>query len=187
MEFKLQPIRGKNMNEKELLKSLCEAHAPSGREHLIYPIIKEAFEPFGEVTLGDTNNVYIHKKGKSKGKGSVMLMAHTDEVFLMITSISDNGFLKFKGVGIDAKTLVSQEVVVHGTKDILGIIGIKPPHLMNNEEKAKSVTMEGLLIDTGETKEEIEKVLDEVKVHYEGYSIERTPIELINYHEKCPV
>ena len=37
------------------------------------------------------------------------------------------------------------------------------------------------------TKEEIEKVLDEVKVHYEGYSIERTPIELINYHEKCPV
>jgi tRNA-dihydrouridine synthase B len=37
------------------------------------------------------------------------------------------------------------------------------------------------------TKEEIEGVLDEVQAHYEGYSIERTPIELINYHEKCPV
>ncbi len=35
--------------------------------------------------------------------------------------------------------------------------------------------------------EEIEAVLDEVAVTYEGYTIERTPIELINYHEKCPV
>ena len=169
------------MSEKELLKSLCEAHAPSGREHLIYPIIKEAFEPFGEVTLGDTNNVYIHKKGKSKGKGSVMLMAHTDEVFLMITSISGNGFLKFKGVGIDAKTLVSQEVVVHGTKDILGIIGIKPPHLMNNEEKAKAVTMEGLLIDTGETKEEIEDL-----VHIGDFvTLKRSFYELLNDNVIC--
>ena len=37
------------------------------------------------------------------------------------------------------------------------------------------------------TMEEVEAVLDEVKVHYKGYEIERTPIELINYHEKCPV
>lgn len=37
------------------------------------------------------------------------------------------------------------------------------------------------------TKEEIEGVLDEVQVRYEGFSIERTPIELINYHEKCPI
>ena len=35
--------------------------------------------------------------------------------------------------------------------------------------------------------EEIEMVLDEVAVKYEGYTIERTPIELINYHENCPV
>lgn len=34
---------------------------------------------------------------------------------------------------------------------------------------------------------EIESVLDEMAQHYEGYAFERTPIELINYHEKCPV
>ncbi len=37
------------------------------------------------------------------------------------------------------------------------------------------------------TIEEVGAVLDEVKLHYKGYEIERTPIELINYHEKCPV
>jgi len=35
--------------------------------------------------------------------------------------------------------------------------------------------------------EEIEAVLDEVATTYKGYEIERTPIELINYHEKCPL
>ena len=34
---------------------------------------------------------------------------------------------------------------------------------------------------------EIESVLDEMAQYYEGYAFERTPIELINYHEKCPV
>ncbi len=37
------------------------------------------------------------------------------------------------------------------------------------------------------TMEEVEAVLDEVKTHYHGFEIARTPIELINYHEKCPV
>ena len=59
-----------------------------------------------------------------------MLMAHFDEIFLMIIEIMENGFLKFIGNGIDPKALVSQEVVVHGKKQIDGIIGIKPPHLM---------------------------------------------------------
>ena len=40
---------------------------------------------------------------------------------------------------------------------------------------------------TLKTMEEVEEVLDEVKLHYQGFEIERTPIELINYHEKCPV
>ncbi|MBA2498294.1 MAG: tRNA dihydrouridine synthase DusB [Chitinophagaceae bacterium] len=35
--------------------------------------------------------------------------------------------------------------------------------------------------------EEIDEVLDQVINAYSGYAFEKTPIELINYHEKCPV
>jgi tRNA-dihydrouridine synthase B len=35
--------------------------------------------------------------------------------------------------------------------------------------------------------EEIDEVLDDVVKNYAGYAFEKTPIELINYHEKCPV
>lgn len=167
------------MKDIDFLRKLCTSHAPSGREHWIYPVVKEAFEPFGQVSLGKLNNIYAHKKGK--GKESIMLMAHADEVFLMITDISDNGFLKFKGNGIDAKTLVSQEVYVHGKERILGIIGIKPPHLMNEEDRKKAITVDDLLIDTGLSKEKLQSI-----VNIGDYvTLKRNFYELLNNKVTC--
>jgi tRNA-dihydrouridine synthase B len=40
---------------------------------------------------------------------------------------------------------------------------------------------------TLKTMEEIDDVLDEIAESYKGFEFEKTPIELINYHEKCPV
>ena len=37
------------------------------------------------------------------------------------------------------------------------------------------------------TASEINEVLDEITEHYKDYAFERTPIELIDYHEKCPL
>ncbi len=37
------------------------------------------------------------------------------------------------------------------------------------------------------TAEEVEAVLDEILVAYAGFEVQHIPIELINYHEKCPV
>jgi nifR3 family TIM-barrel protein len=36
------------------------------------------------------------------------------------------------------------------------------------------------------TVEEIEEVFAEILARYQGYEFEKTPIQLINYHEKCP-
>ncbi len=40
---------------------------------------------------------------------------------------------------------------------------------------------------TLKTEEEINDVLDEIVTTYAGYEFEHSPIELVNYHEKCPV
>jgi tRNA-dihydrouridine synthase len=40
---------------------------------------------------------------------------------------------------------------------------------------------------TLKTAGEINEVLDEIVVTYSGFEFEKTPIELVNYHEKCPV
>lgn len=47
------------------------------------------------------------------------------------------------------------------------------------EYRSKLVTLKEL--------EEIEKVLDEIVNQYSGYNFERSMIELVNYHEHCPV
>jgi len=44
-----------------------------------------------------------------------------------------------------------------------------------------------LRLVTLSTETEINEVLDEINQHYAGYEFERTPIEIINYHEKCPL
>lgn len=145
------------MEDKELLKNLCMAHGPSGREHWLHDYVTEVFSEFGQVTVDNLNNLIVYKKGK--GKGKIMLMAHLDEVFLVITDIKENGFLEFKGNGIDPKTLVSKEVVIHGKKQLQGIIGIKPPHLMTEEDRKKAVTIDSLLIDTGYSQETLSQVV----------------------------
>ena len=60
----------------------------------------------------------------------------------------------------------------HYTNYLKGLPNIK-------EFRSKLVTLT--------TVEEIETVLDELYKYYQGYVFERSTIELINYHEKCPV
>jgi tetrahedral aminopeptidase len=167
------------MEVKKVLKELSEAHAPSGREHWIHPLLTELFKSYGEISIGNLNNLYVHMKGK--GRRKIAVMAHADEVFLNITGISENGFLKFRSNGIDPKTLVSKEIVIHGKQDVLGIIGIKPPHIMTEEDRDKAVTAESLLIDTGLTKESLESL---VKIG-DFVTLKGSFAELLNNNVAC--
>jgi tRNA-dihydrouridine synthase B len=40
---------------------------------------------------------------------------------------------------------------------------------------------------TLKTEEELNAVFDEMARVYDGFTFEKTPIALINYHEKCPI
>jgi endoglucanase len=142
-------------------------------------VIKDHFSPFGEISIGNLNNIYVNKKGN--GKNRIMLMAHADEIFLMVTEIIENGFIKFKAVGLDPKVLVSQEVYIHGKEKLTGIIGIKPPHLMSTVEKEKTISIDNLLIDTGYSKESLEKL---VRVG-DYVTLKRNFYELLNNNVSC--
>lgn len=167
------------MNEKIFLKQLTESHGPSGKEKWVHPLIEEAFKDYCSIKRDNINNLYLTKKGM--GKGKVMIMAHCDEVFLMVSEIIDKGYLKVKGNGIDPKTLVSQKVLIHGSEKIQGIIGIKPPHLMSDEERDKAITMDEILVDTGYSKEEIEKI---IRVG-DYITIKREMVDLLNNNVAC--
>lgn len=146
----------------ELLKKLSQTPGISGREERIRALIKEELEKLAdEVKVDAIGNVIAFKKGKSGGK-KVMISGHMDEIGFIVSQIEEKGFLRLSPVGgLDPRNLVAQRVVVHGRKDIRGIMmpAIKPVHIMTAEEAKAPLKISDLYVDLGLTKEETEKLV----------------------------
>jgi putative aminopeptidase FrvX len=101
-------------------------------------------------------NVVAFKKGKKNKK--VMVAAHMDEIGFIVTHIDDKGFVFFHTLGgFDPKTLTSQRVIIHGKKDVIGVMGSKPIHVMSPEERTKMPKTTDYFIDCGLSKKDVEK------------------------------
>jgi putative aminopeptidase FrvX len=140
-----------------LLREVCETAGAPGFEHRIREIVLREVSPMVDrVSIDNLGNVTAFKKGRESKK--VMIAAHMDEIGFMVTHIDEKGFLRFNPLGgFDPKTLTAQRVIVHGKKDLVGVMGSKPIHLMTTEEKNKVPQMHDYFIDLGMPKEEVEK------------------------------
>lgn len=144
-----------------LLKQLTEASGISGNEkevrNLIISEIKDHVDSYKIDRIG---NIIAYKKGKSNDK-KLMIAAHMDEVGLLVTEIDDMGLIKFMTVGgIDKRILVSKPVSI-GKNKIAGVIGAKPIHLQQKDERTKALGINELYIDIGaSSKDEAEKLVD---------------------------
>ena len=142
-----------------LLSKICElAGAPGYEKRIRDFVIKEVTPLVDEVKINNMGNVYAIKKGKEAKK--VMIGAHMDEIGFIVTHIDDNGFVRFHTLGgFDPKTLTSQRVIVHGKKDIMGVMGAKPIHVMSPEERNKPAKTKEYFIDLGMKKEAVEEIV----------------------------
>ena len=146
---------------KDLIKKLSGMHAVSGFEYRINEKIKELFLPYcDEVKIDAFGNVIgVKRCGKPCAK-KLLIEAHTDEIGLMVNNIDENGFITVTAVGgIDARILPSMEVIVHAKRDLKGVVGAKPPHIMTDDEGQKAVKLEHIYIDTGLSAEEVKKTV----------------------------
>ena len=85
-----------------------------------------------------------------------MLAGHLDEVGFVVQHLSDDGFIWFAPVGgwFD-QVLLAQRVIIKTRKgDVLGVFGVKPPHLIPAEERSKVVQKNTMYIDVGATSKE---------------------------------
>ena len=135
----------------ENLEKLSNACGVAGREKEVRNLLIKLLEPCSdEVYVDKLENVIAIKKGK-KTAPKVMLAAHMDEIGLMVKNISKEGFLRFaKMGGIDDRILLAQKVIVYTAKGALpGIVGSKPPHIQQEEERKKIVKHDELFVDIG--------------------------------------
>ena len=147
------------MKNIELLKKICVTPGAPGFEQRIRALIlKELKGLADEVTVDPMGSIIAVKKGKEDKK--VMVAAHMDEIGFIVTHIDDEGFIRFHTLGgFDPKTLTSQRVIIHGKKDVIGIMGCKPIHLMKADERGKAMPIEEYFIDTGLPKKEVGKLI----------------------------
>ncbi|MEE1264719.1 MAG: M42 family peptidase, partial [Akkermansia sp.] len=142
----------------QLFKDLCEATGAPGFEYGIRELVIKEMTPLAdEITVDNVGNVVALIKGKCSGK-RIMCAAHMDEIGFIVRHIDDNGFIRILPLGgFDPKTLTAQRVVVHGTKDLPGCMGVKPIHVMSPEERTKMPQVTDYVVDLGMSKEEVEK------------------------------
>lgn len=143
-----------------LLARICEAPGAPGFEKQIRELVlKELKGLADQVKVDNMGNVVALKKGRSSKKKS-MAAAHMDEIGFIVTHIDDDGFVRFNPLGgFDPKTLTSQRVIIHGKKDLIGVMGCKPVHIMSAEERAKNMKLTDYFIDLGMGKKEVEKLV----------------------------
>jgi len=136
----------------ELIKKLCYLDATSGDETCVRDFIISEIDGYCDHKTDALGNIIVFKKGKKAPLKKVMLDAHTDEVGLIITGITNNGFLKFKTVGgINTASLLFRTVKINGS--ITGVICGKPIHLLSKAESEDLPKTDSLYIDIGVTSE----------------------------------
>ncbi len=146
-----------------LLKALLEAPSPTGCEMAAANIVRSHLAPIAdEIATDSMGSVQVRLNGSDReAVPAVMLAAHMDEIGLMVTYISDDGFLSVSAVGgVDAAILPGMRMDVHTqSKTLRGVVGRKPIHLIDADERKTVTPLDKMVIDLGLPADEVKKLV----------------------------
>lgn len=134
----------------DTLEILCCLDGVSGAEKEVRDYILERALPLAdEIRTDPMGNLLVFKKGKVQPDERIMFCAHMDEVGLIITHITDDGYLRFAFAGgIDRRVLMGKRVFV-GPQRVPGFIGTKAIHLTTAEQRKNIPPLSEMFIDIG--------------------------------------
>ncbi|MCI8537595.1 MAG: M42 family metallopeptidase [Oscillospiraceae bacterium] len=140
---------------KTLLKELCQLNGVSGWEDPVRDFIRQQAEDYADSIRTDAlGNLIVFKRGRKTTGNKLLLAAHMDEVGMIVSQITDEGFLKFQFAGgVDRRVVLGKPVRV-GLSGAAGVIAIKPVHLLTAEERKKVPKTSELYLDIGCTSKE---------------------------------
>ena len=134
-----------------VLNDLLTAHGPSGYEATPAAVWRDAAAAFSASVEADVMGSSTARVPATGDGPSLAIVGHIDEIGLIVTHIEESGFLRFTGVGgWDAQVLVGQRVAVATSDGVVpGVVGKKPIHLLDPEQRKKVVKLKEMHIDIG--------------------------------------
>lgn len=139
----------------KLLKEISEVSGVPGFEEEIRKFIIERMTGLAEISRDNLGSL-ICKKSGSSDEPRIMMAGHMDEIGMMVTYITKEGFLKFQTLGgWWEQVMLAQRVVIKTSfGDVPGLIGSKPPHILKPEERNKVTRKDQMFIDIGASSKE---------------------------------
>ena len=143
-------------NFESLLEELTNAHGPSGFEGPVRAIMQRELSGLCDGLETDGIGSLIGRLGAESGSPRVMLAAHMDEVGLMVKLITKEGYLMFLPLGgwLDQALINQRWVIMTRNGPILGVTGVKTPHVMTAEARGQLFKREQMFIDVGASSKE---------------------------------
>ncbi len=138
---------------ERLLEELTNAHGPTGYEGPVRAIVRRELEPVAdELTTDGLGSLIARLDGSADGP-RVMLAAHMDQVGMIVKRITPDGYLKFQTLGgILSQALINQRYLIRTrTGMVLGVAGLKTPHVMSGDERSRLVETDQIFLDVGAT------------------------------------
>lgn len=147
----------------KFLKKMLETPSATGNEIALARLVREHFaDTADEIRTDVMGSVHAVLKGYGVAP-SCMLSTHMDEVGLMVTYISDEGFLSVAAVGgVDAAILPGLRVDVHASnvfRSLRGVVARKPVHLISPDERRNITPLDQLVIDLGMPARDVERLV----------------------------
>lgn len=137
------------LSVNKLLSYYTSLFGASGSEGDIRRAIINEISPYVTPRVDKLGNIIAFKQGREPAPATFMISAHMDEVALMVSHVTDDGFLKFMNIGgIDARTLPGKQVAV-GRQKVPGVIGQAAPHLQKKDQRDNAKAIDELYIDIG--------------------------------------
>ncbi|MET0613807.1 MAG: M42 family metallopeptidase [Thermoleophilaceae bacterium] len=139
------------MATPDLLQKLLTAPGPPGHEGIPARVWREAAEGFADEVTTDRLGTTVARVNGAGDHPLMAIVGHIDEIALLVSHVSEKGFLHVvQSGGWDAQVLVGQRVEIL-TRDgvVPGVVGRKPPHLTDPEERKKAVQVKNLHVDIG--------------------------------------
>jgi endoglucanase len=168
------------MDTTPLLKQLSQTPGITGHEAEVRSVVLREWGHWAvETRVDKVGNALAVRRGTDRvtaPRRSIMLATHMDEIGLMVAGVK-HGFIHLVELGgVDPRILPGQEVIVHGRRDLPGLVASTPPHLLKAGERNKVMPLDQLWIDVGLPARQVEQL---VRVG-DLISLRRSVIELKN-------
>jgi endoglucanase len=138
----------------EILKTLSLLPGVPGQEKKVRAYIKSSLEGHADEFIVDNLGSLIAIKKHDGPK--VMIAGHMDEVGLLVTQITKDGFVKFQTLGgWFSQVMLAQVWDIHTPKGVVtAVTGVKPPHIIPAEKRKEAISIESMYLDIGVSSKE---------------------------------